>query len=52
MVAAYSQQLAEYWFLILTPFVLLAVLAGLRNYRKHKKERDDWLKDSITRNKD
>jgi len=47
---AYSQRLAEYWFLIITPFVVLALLAGIGSYRKRKKETDDWLKGDI-RNK-
>jgi hypothetical protein len=52
MVAVYSQQLAEYWFLIATPFAVLALLVGFRNYRKQKKETDDWLKGDIrNRNK-
>jgi preprotein translocase subunit YajC len=48
----YSQQLAEYWVLILAPFVLLGVFLWFRNYRKQKKDTDEWLKGSITRKKD
>jgi len=43
---------AKYWFLILTPFFLGAVFVTFRNYRKHKKERDAWLKGDITRHRE
>jgi len=52
MVAVYSNRDATYWVLIITPFVLGALLVGFRNYRKHKKARDEWLKDDITRHRE
>lgn len=52
MVVAYDNTLATYWLLILTPFILGAVLVAIRNYRKHKKERDAWLKGDITRHRE
>jgi hypothetical protein len=52
VVGTYSNQLATYWFLILTPFVLVAVLVRLRSYRKRKKETDAWLEGDITRHRE
>jgi hypothetical protein len=52
MVFAYNNRDATYWVLILTPFVLGAILVAIRNYRKHKKERDAWLEGDITRHRD
>jgi hypothetical protein len=52
MVVAYNNTIATEWFLILTPFVLVAALVAIRNYRKHKKQRDAWLKDDITRHRE
>ena len=52
MVADYSPQLANYWFLILTPFIVLGLLAAIRKVQKEKKERDDWLKGDIRHRRD
>jgi hypothetical protein len=52
MLVAYNNTHATYWFLILTPFILGAVLVAIHNYRKHKKQRDTWLDGDITRHRE
>ena len=52
MLTAYSNTEATYWVLVLTPFILGTVLVAIRNYRRHKKQRDAWLEGDITRHRE
>lgn len=52
MVVAYNNTLATYWLVILTPFILGTLLLAIRNYRRHKKQRDAWLEGDITRHRE
>ena len=52
MIAAFGHQFGEYLLIIFAPLVLVAALPGIRKYRKERKERNEWLKDDITRHRE
>ncbi len=52
MIVAASQRFDEYMVIIFAPLVLVFALPGILKYRKERKERNEWLKDDITRHND
>ncbi len=52
MVAAFGHRFGDYLVLIFLPLVLVWAIPGIRKYRNERKERDEWLKDDITRHRE